>query len=118
MEGFLQGIKFAHPGIQCEVFELVGRAAKSRGRRKNYGETLWFQGKPINRFTEEYQLMLDDAYEAMFRQNKKARAALLASGKSVFTHSIGKRKQADTVLTRQEFCSRLTRIRDELLFVS
>jgi len=112
MEGFLQGLKFAHPGIQCEVFEMVGAAAKSRGRRKNYGSTLWFQGNPICRFSDEYQVLLNDVYLAMFTQNKKARAALLASGSAVLKHSIGRQKQADTVLTRTEFCSRLMRIRD------
>jgi hypothetical protein len=30
MEGFLQGMKFKSPEMQCEVFKLVGYAAKKK----------------------------------------------------------------------------------------
>jgi len=40
--------------------------------------------------------------------------ALLASGKSVLEHTIGRTSPRDTVLTRAEFCSRLTKIRERL----
>jgi len=33
---------------------------------------------------------------------------------AVLTHSIGKRKESETVLTTREFCSRLTAIRQRL----
>jgi hypothetical protein len=102
--------------MQQHVFTLVGRAAKFKGMAKNWQRNgvLYWQGEPINRFSEEYQLLLDEAFRALFTQNASARAALLASGDAVLQHSIGKAKEKDTVLTRGEFCSRLTRIREEL----
>ena len=39
---------------------------------------------------------------------------MLATGNSVLTHSIGKTKITETVLTRQEFCSRLMKIREQI----
>ena len=116
MEGFLQGLKFDNPEVQLSVFLLVGRKAKFRGKKRNWrrDQTLYFQGEPIKRDSPEYQALLDEAYFEMFRQNKKARAALVASGNAVLTHSIGKKNISETVLTRSEFCSRLMNIRDQI----
>lgn len=54
-------------------------------------------------------------YEALFSQNEKARNALIATKHAKLTHSIGKRKMNETVLTQQEFCSRLTKIRTKII---
>lgn len=115
MEGFLQSLKFSNPEIQKEVCKLVGKAAKFKGKKKKWWrtQTLWWQGVEIPRDSEEYQDLLDRAFNAL-AQNNGFRAALLATGNSVLTHSIGKTKITETVLTRQEFCSRLTKIREEL----
>jgi predicted NAD-dependent protein-ADP-ribosyltransferase YbiA (DUF1768 family) len=116
MEGFLQGLKFENPEMQKAVFLLVGKAAKFKGKKKNWrrDQTLYFQGQSIKRDSQEYQDLLDEAYEAMFGQNESARNALLASGDAVLTHTIGKSNQSETVLTRSEFCSRLTKIRGRI----
>ena len=115
MEGFLQSLKFSNPEMQKEVCKLVGKAAKFKGKKKKWWrtQTLWWQGVEIPRDSEEYQVLLDRAFDAL-AQNNGFRAALLATGSSVLTHSIGKTKTTETVLTRQEFCSRLMRIRDQL----
>lgn len=110
MEGFLQSLKFKNPEMQKEVCKLVGFAAKSKGRNKKWDGTLWWQGKEVDRFDDEYQDLLDKAYEALAK-NSSFRKALLASRSSVLTHSIGKRKSKDTILTKSEFCGRLTRLR-------
>lgn len=116
MEGLLQSLKFENPEMQKHVCTLVGRAAKFKGKKKKWWrtQTLYWQGTPIKRDSDEYQQLLDEAFEAMFAQSDSARRALLASGNSVLEHSIGKAKQAETVLTRSEFCSRLMRIRAQL----
>jgi len=113
MEGFLQGIKFESPEMQEYVCSLVGFGAKKKGRNKNWQQTqtLYWKGKPIKRSSQEYQDLLDKAYTEMFK-NTKFKAALLASGKSTLTHSIGRTKENETVLTVREFCSRLTKLRD------
>ena len=115
MEGFLQSLKFSNPEMQKEVCKLVGKAAKFKGKKKKWWrtQTLWWQGVEIPRDSQEYQVLLDRAFNAL-AQNSGFRAALLATGNSVLTHSIGKTKITETVLTRQEFCSRLMKIRNQL----
>lgn len=115
MEGFLQSLKFSNPEMQREVCKLVGKAAKFKGKKKKWWrtQTLHWQGTEIPRDSQEYQDLLDRAFNAL-AQNNGFRAALLATGNSVLTHSIGKTKITETVLTRQEFCSRLMKIREQL----
>lgn len=115
MEGFLQSLKFSNPEMQKEVCKLVGKAAKFKGKKKKWWrtQTLHWQGIEIPRDSQEYQDLLDRAFDAL-AQNSGFRAALLATGNSVLTHSIGKTKITETVLTRQEFCSRLTKIRERI----
>ena len=115
MEGFLQSLKFSNPEMQKEVCKLVGKAAKFKGKKKKWWrtQTLHWQGTEIPRDSQEYQDLLDRAFNAL-AQNSGFRAALLATGNSVLTHSIGKTKITETVLTRQEFCSRLMKIREQI----
>lgn len=116
MEGFLQSLKFSNPDMQREVCKLVGRAAKFKGKKKNWyvKQVLYWQGKEIPRDSDEYQMLLDRAYMAMATQNRGFQCALLATQNAALTHSIGKIKINETVLTRSEFCSRLIKLRTML----
>ncbi|MFL6796545.1 MAG: hypothetical protein ACJ8F3_03945 [Xanthobacteraceae bacterium] len=118
MEGLLQSLKFDKPHIQTEVCKLTGLAAKFRGKKRNRAwqraQTLWWQGAPMARSAPEYQAFLDRAFQALCAQSESFRKALLASGNAVITHSIGKSKETETVLTEREFCSRLMRLRSGL----
>ena len=113
MEGFLQSLKFKSVEMQVEVCKLVGFAAKKKGRNKNWqqSQTLYWRGKEYKRKSKEYQDLLDRAYEAMYK-NTKFKKALEASKPASLTHSIGKSKESETILTTREFCSRLTKLRD------
>jgi MoCo/4Fe-4S cofactor protein with predicted Tat translocation signal len=115
MEGFLQSLKFKEPAMQVEVCKLVGKAAKFKGKKKKWWrtQTLYWKGVEYKRDSEEYQKLLDRAFDAL-AENASFQKALLATNNATLTHSIGKSKIQETVLTKQEFCSRLTRIRDEL----
>ena len=115
MEGFLQSLKFKEPDMQIEVCKLVGKAAKFKGKKKKWWrtQTLYWQGQEFKRDSQEYQDLLDRAFDAL-AQNTGFQKALLATGKATLTHSIGKSKETETVLTKQEFCSRLTKIRSNL----
>lgn len=115
MEGFLQSLKFENPEMQVHVCTLVGKAAKFKGKKKKWyrTQTLYWRGNPIKRESKEYQELIDRAYSELAK-NASFRAALLATGDATLTHSMGKTDPTQTVLTRQEFCSRLTKIRDEL----
>jgi len=113
MEGFLQSLKFKSPEMQEEVCKLVGYAAKKKGKNKNWyqTQTLYWKGKEIKRDSQEYQDLLDKAYTELYK-NKKFAKALAATGDSNLTHSIGRTKESETVLTKKEFCSRLMKLRD------
>jgi hypothetical protein len=116
MEGFLQGLKFKDPEMQKHICTLAGVKAKKSGAKKNWQrtQTLWWKGQPIPRDSQEYQDLLDRAYWALYTQNSKARAALLATRDATLTHSIGRSKASETVLTKTEFISRLHEIRRHL----
>lgn len=115
MEGFLQSLKFKDVDMQKAVCLLVGKAAKFKGKKKKWyrTQTLYWNGVEYKRDSEEYQQLLDRAFDAL-SQNLGFQKALLATGTSTLTHSIGKNKQSETVLTRSEFCSRLAAIRERL----
>ena len=115
MDGFLQSLKFSSPEMQVEVCKLVGKAAKSKGASKNWRQkqTLYWKGKTYKRESAEYQKLLDKAYNQLAK-NEGFRKALLATGNATLTHSKGKKKMSETVLTTKEFTSRLTKIREQL----
>jgi hypothetical protein len=72
---------------------------------------VYWRGAAIDRLSDDYQKLLDRAFEAMFEQSKKFRDALEASGDCVLEHSIGKDDPTETILTRGEFLDRLLRLR-------
>ena len=117
MEGFLQSLKFSNPEMQKEVCKLVGKAAKFKGKKKKWWktQTLFWQGQSFKRDSQEYQELLDRAFDAL-SQNSSFQKALLATKGATLTHSIGKTKITETVLTTQEFISRLNLIRNNLIF--
>ena len=112
MEGFLQSLKFSNPQMQEYVCTLVGKAAKFKGKDKKWWlkQTLYWRGKEYKRDSQEYQLLLNKAYNALYN-NEGFKKALLATQDASLTHSIGKSDIHKTVLTEQEFCSRLYKLR-------
>lgn len=116
MEGFLQSLKFKSIKKQQQVCLLTGKDAKNSTKhtfaqlRWKITHNLYWQGKRINRFSDEYQKLLDRAYEAL-SQNSDFEKALKDSLSYTLAHSIGKTDVRKTVLTEYEFISRLERIR-------
>ena len=115
MEGFLQSLKFSSVEMQEHVCTLVGKAAKFKGKKKNWWrtQTLYWKGVPMQRQSEAYRLLIERAYNELGR-NEGFKRALLATQNSTLTHSMGKSKKNETVLTEQEFCSNLYRVRENL----
>lgn len=116
MEGFLQGLKIEDVAEQEQLCGLSGGEARGRGQRHDWQQSgnLWWRGEAIDRLSDAYQALLDRAYEAMFAQSAKFRAALEATGAMPLTHSIGKDDPTETILTTEEFISRLVRLRGRL----
>ncbi|ARB05935.1 hypothetical protein fHeYen901_162 [Yersinia phage fHe-Yen9-01] len=115
MEGFLQSLKFSSVEMQEHVCTLVGKAAKFKGKKKKWfrDQTLWWKGVPMQRSSEMYQNVLTKAYDAL-GENKSFQNALLATQKATLTHSMGRSKINETVLTEREFCNQLYRLRNML----
>lgn len=116
MEGFLQSLKFKSIKKQKQICLLSGKEAKNSTRhtlaqfRWRITHNLYWQGKRINRFSDEYQKLLDKAYEAL-SENPGFQKALQDSSSYTLTHSIGKTDVRKTVLTEYELISRLERLR-------
>ena len=115
MEGFLQSLKFGNPEMQAHVCTLVGRAAKFKGKKKKWfrDQTLWWKGVPMHRSSEAYQELLTSAFNAL-GENSGFKRALLATKNSTLTHSMGKNKVNETILTEREFVNQLYRLRDSV----
>ena len=64
------------------------------------------------RFRRISSILLDAVYNEMYKQSESFKNALHATGKSTLTHSMGKNKKSETVLTESEFCKRLLHLRD------
>lgn len=118
LEGILQALKFEDPEEQIRVCGLIGIEAKRAGRKRNKVwqaiQTLWWQRERFDRESEAFQLFLDEIFESVFTDDPTFREALLATGDAQLIHSIGNSDPTKTVLTEDEFCSRLLRLRETL----
>jgi hypothetical protein len=114
IEGVLQSFKFNNIEMQRFVCTLVGKGAKFKGKKKKWWlkQELYWNGVSYKRDSKEYQKLLDILYETAYDQCESFRRALIATGKATLTHSMGKNKTNETILTEREFCSRLTKLRD------
>ena len=113
MEGFLQSLKFKDFQMQRYVCTLVGKQAKFKGKGKKWYEKqiLYWNAKEYYRSSKEYQDLLDRAFNELGK-NSGFRKALESTRYSTLTHSIGRTKITETVLTVREFCSRLENLRE------
>lgn len=117
-EGILQALKFEKAHIQIEVCKLVGVAAKNRGKEHNkqwkQAQKLWWQGDEFPRKSDEYQHLLDRIFLECARQSATFRNALINTRDNVLTHAMSRSREAETILTQHEFCSRLMSLRELL----
>jgi len=118
MEGLLQSFKYENPDKQREVCQLVGLKAKYKGKKRNKAwkskQILWWKGVPFTRESVRYQELLDEAFDAL-ATNIDFQKALLNTGDADLRHDhYGSWDMTKTVLTRDEFCYRLTNLRERL----
>ncbi|MBE5746469.1 MAG: hypothetical protein E7359_04220 [Clostridiales bacterium] len=116
IEGVLQGIKYKDKKLQNLVLNYFGLDAyhtRACNEADFWGQTgkLYWQGKEINRFSEDYQLFLDELYISAVK-NPLYKRALLNTGNKYLLHHIGRNDPNETVLTRYEYESRLNLLRD------
>lgn len=115
MESLLQGLKFEGTETQNSVFERIGVKAKLRGKKRKWylNQTLYWQGIPMKRDSEEYRSMIREAFYAL-AENIGFQQTLLATGNKRLYHTMGKSDPTRTILTEDEFCSILTEVRNAL----
>lgn len=116
IEGFFQGIKFRDINMQNLVITYSGLDSNnvkvaSDCEWKKDGIVYW-QGKPINRFSEEYDNIVDELYISAI-QNPLYRNVLKKCDKPII-HAIGEKEKEDTVFTRYEFEKQLNCLKDFL----
>lgn len=118
MEGFLQSLKYMMVEKQKSVCCLSGEDARKAGKRKvlwKMTQTVYWRGKDIDLMSDELQMLLDRAYDAMYEQSVEFRKALLDSGNEMLGHSIGKKQMDRTILTEYHFVRRLEKLRARAL---
>ena len=116
IEGFFQGIKFKDINMQNMVLEYSGLPALNIKIASDYdwkeeGNIYW-QGQAINRFSEEYDNLIDELYISAI-QNPLYRNVLKKCDKYIL-HNIGELNKEDTVFTRYEFEKQLNCLKDFL----
>ena len=113
MEGFLQSLKHKDKDKQLQLCAMKGGSARKRSVTSwQTDQVVWWKGVAIDRQSEEYQKLLRRAYQAMFDQSERFRAALMSTRGIILTHSSGETNPYKTILTSQEFCTILTELRD------
>lgn len=116
MEGFLQSLKTPDIKEQKRICSLIGKKAKDAGLAvPNFdGEHLYWQGKTINRFSEEYHTLLRRAYRARFENDPLFREMLEESKNKKLIHSIGNNNSKETILTTDEFIGFLRELQEKV----
>ena len=113
MEGFLQSLKQKDRDKQRQICSMKGGNARKHSVASwQTDQIVWWKGVAIDRQGEEYQKLIRRAYQAMFDQSERFRAALMQTRGITLTHSSGEANPYKTILTEQEFCQILTEMRD------
>lgn len=111
MEGLIAGLTYKDPIEQMRIFLLHGIEAKNATKPWQYSMNVYWQGNPIDRRSQEYQDLFDDAYNALYT-NADFRKTLDSTKGKQLVHSIGQRDRMKALLTEEEFVGRLMRLRD------
>lgn len=105
IESFYQGIKFKNKKVQKYIFKYYGIQAVQIKEASNYDwkktGIIYWQGKEINRFSKEYDNLIDELYISAI-QNPLYRNVLLKVDKPII-HIIGEESKENTTFTRYEF---------------
>jgi RNA:NAD 2'-phosphotransferase (TPT1/KptA family) len=113
MEGFLQSLKQKDKDKQRQICSMKGGNARKHSVTSwQTDQIVWWKGQAYDRQSEEYQKLIRKAYQAMFDQSERFRAALMQTRGITLIHSSGEENPFRTILTEEEFCQILTEMRD------
>lgn len=113
MEGFLQSLKRKELDKQRQICSMKGGYARKMTITSwQTDQIVWWKGQAIDRQGAEFQQLIRRAYQAMFEQSERFRAALMQTRGMILTHSSGSTDSYRTILTSAELCGILTELRD------
>lgn len=113
MEGFLQSLKRKELDKQRQICSMRGgNARKMSVTSWQTDQIVWWKGQAIDRQSEEYQRLIRRAYQSMFEQSERFRAALMQTRGITLVHTSGEPSSYKTILTPTEFCGILMDMRD------
>lgn len=113
MEGFLQSLKQKDINKQRQICSMKGGNARKKCVTSwQTDQIVWWKEQPIDRQSEEYQILIRRAYQAMFNQSERFRAALMSTRGVTLIHSTGEQSPYKTIITPDEFCGILMEMRD------
>ncbi|MCR5065663.1 MAG: hypothetical protein K6A67_07795 [Bacteroidales bacterium] len=115
MEGFLQGLKYEGAEKQARIFQMVGKDAKFKGKKRKWwlDQKLYWQGRSMDRQSDEFKAIVREAFDAL-SANEDFQKTLLTTGNKRLFHSMGKSDPTKTILTEEELCTILTELRAKL----
>ncbi|MBQ3048044.1 MAG: hypothetical protein IJD48_03420 [Clostridia bacterium] len=106
IESVFQGIKLKNKKSQNKAFKYWGMDSNTIKVASDFdwnsSQTVYWQGKPIQRLSQQYDDFLDELYVSAI-QNPLYRNALKNVPFPYILHSMGTEKKEDTVFTRYEF---------------
>ena len=113
MEGFLQSLKRKELDKQRQICSMRGgNARKMSVASWQTDQIVWWKGQAIDRQGEAYQQLIRRAYQAMFEQSERFRAALMQTRGITLVHTSGEPSSFKTILTPAEFCGLLMDMRE------
>jgi hypothetical protein len=111
-------VKFENREMQEECCSLVGAKAWMFGRNKapdwKVKQEVYWGGVALDREGIEYESLLEEFFDSVYKDENLNRDKLLLSGDLVLAHSSGAKEKKDSILSEGEFISNLVRIRNEL----
>lgn len=115
-EGFIQSLKTPDREVKERIWKLSGFEAWQAGQSINLydNQTLYWISNPIDRLSEEYDILISRAYDCLFEQNEEFRNSLKESLPYKLDHTIGKSGKINTLMTKSEFLIQLNRLRNKL----
>jgi hypothetical protein len=78
-------------------------------------QVVYWKGNPMKREGIEYEVLLEEFFDSVYKDVEVNRDKLLLSGDLVLAHSSGAKEKKDSILSEGEFIGNLARIRNELM---
>ena len=114
IEGVLQSFKFKTYAERRIICGLWGIQAKLTGEFADWREsqTLYWNGAEYSRSSVDYQRLLDRLYNTVYEQDEAFRKDIARVRGHHLMHSIGSSDPQNTILTENEFITRLKMLCD------